>query len=47
MSYKIKKIHIKFILSEIIKNKTITIQELLSKLKDNFKDFDISLMYQS
>lgn len=45
MSYKIKKIHIKFILSEIIKNKTITIQELLSKLKDNFKDFDISLMH--
>jgi hypothetical protein len=45
MSYKIIKIYVKFILNEIIKNKTITIQELLSILKDNFKDFDVSLMH--
>jgi transposase-like protein len=45
IAYKVKKIHIKFILDEISKNKTITIQELLSKLNDRFKDLDISLMH--
>lgn len=45
ISYKVKKIHIKFILDEINKNRTITIQELLSKLNDKFKDLDISLMH--
>ena len=45
IAYKVKKIHIRFMLDEINKNKTITIQELLTKLKDNFKDLDISLMH--
>ena len=45
VAYKVKKIHIRFMLDEINKNKTITIQELLTKLKDNFKDLDISLMH--
>jgi hypothetical protein len=33
-----KKEHVKFALDEIKKNKTITIEVLLSKLKDKFKD---------
>jgi len=41
-SYKIKKEHIKFVLDEIKKNKTITIEVLLSKLKDKFKDIELS-----
>ena len=45
ISYKVKKMHIKFLLYEINKNKTITIQELLSKLNYKFKDLDISLMH--
>lgn len=45
IAYKVKKIHIRFILDEISKNKTRTIQELLSKLKDKFNDLDISLMH--
>jgi len=38
ISYKVKKEHVKFALDEIKKNKIITIQVLLSKLKDKFKD---------
>jgi transposase-like protein len=45
IAYKVKQIHVKFILDEINKNKTITIQELLSKLKDKFNDINISLMH--
>lgn len=43
IAYKVKKIHVKFILDEINKNKTITIQDLLTKLKDKFKGLDISI----
>ena len=42
ISYKVKKEHIKFILEEIKKNKTITIEVLLSKLKDKFKDLELT-----
>jgi transposase-like protein len=45
VAYKVKKVHIKYILSEIQNNKTITIQELLTKLKDKFKDINISIMH--
>ena len=45
VAYKVKKIHVKFILDEINKNKTITIQDLLTKLKDKFKDLDISITH--
>lgn len=42
ISYKVKKEHVKFALSEIKKNKTITIEVLLSKLKDKFKDLELT-----
>jgi len=45
IAYKVKKIHVKFILDEINKNKTITIQDLLTNLKDKFKDLDISITH--
>ncbi len=45
VAYKIKKIHIKYVLHEIKNNKTITIKELLAKLKDKFKGVNISMMH--
>jgi len=42
ISYKVKKEHIKFILEELKKNKTITIEDLLTKLKNKFKNLSIS-----
>lgn len=42
ISYKVKKDHVKFVLSEIKKNKTITIEILLNKLKDRFKDLELT-----
>ena len=42
ISYKVKKEHVKFALDEINKNKTITIEVLLSKLKDKFKDLEVT-----
>jgi hypothetical protein len=42
ISYKVKKIHIRFILDEINKNKTITIQELLTKLKNKYPILNIT-----
>jgi hypothetical protein len=42
ISYKITKEHIKFILKEIKKDKTITMEILLAKLKEKFKDFELS-----
>ncbi len=42
ISYKVKKEHIKFILEEIKNNKTITIEDLLTKLKNKFKNLSIS-----
>jgi len=41
IAYKIKKEYVKFLLDEIKKNKTITLQELNEKLKDKYKT-DIS-----
>ena len=45
VAYKVKKTHVSFILDEINKNKTITIQDILTKLKDKFKDLDISITH--
>lgn len=45
IAYKVKKIHVKFILDEINKNKTITVQDLITILKDKFKDLDISITH--
>jgi transposase len=42
ISYKVKKEHIKFILEELKNNKTITINELLTKLKNKFKTLNLS-----
>jgi len=42
IAYKVSKEHVKFILEEIKKNKTITTEELLIKFKENFKDIEIT-----
>ena len=42
IAYKVKKEYVKFLLDEIKKNKTITLQELNEKLKDKYKS-DISI----
>ena len=39
IAYKIKKAYVKFLLDEIKKNKTITLQELNEKLKDKYNTF--------
>jgi transposase len=44
VAYKVKKEYVKFIVDEINKNKTITLQELKLKLKDKYKNADISTM---
>ena len=44
VAYKVKKEYVKFLVDEINKNKTITIQELHQKLKDKYKNADISTM---
>ena len=44
VAYKVKKEFVKFLLDEINKNKTITLQELHQKLKDKYKNADISTM---
>jgi transposase len=45
VAYKVKKEHVKFILEELNKNKTITLEEILTKLKNKYKDVDLSLMH--
>ena len=45
VAYKVKKEHVKFILEELKNNKTITLEEILTKLKNKYKDVDLSLMY--
>ena len=45
ISYKVKKIHINFIKNEINKDKSITLNELLIKFKNEFPNFSISLMH--
>jgi len=42
ISYKVKKEHVKFALDELKKNKTITMEVLLSMLKDKFKDLELT-----
>jgi len=42
IAYKVKKEYVKFLLDEIKKNKTITLYELTEKLKETYKDFDLS-----
>ena len=45
VAYKVKKEHVKFILEELKNNKTITLEEILTKLKNKYKDIDLSLMH--
>jgi hypothetical protein len=42
ISYKVNKEHIKFIVDEIKKNKTITMETLLDKLKEKFTNLELS-----
>jgi transposase len=42
ISYKVKKTHVKFILNEVNKNKTITMDDLLSNLKSKYPTLKIS-----
>jgi len=44
VAYKVKKEYVKFLVDEINKNKTFTLQELQQKLKDKYKNADISTM---
>jgi transposase len=44
IAYKIKKEYVKFLVDEINKNKTITLQELHQKLTDKYTDLNISTM---
>ena len=42
VAYKVHKKHVSFLLDEIKNNKTITLQELTHKLKNKYKDVDLS-----
>jgi len=42
VAYKVKREYVKFLLDEIKKNKTITLYELQQKLKEKYKDIDLS-----
>jgi hypothetical protein len=42
VAYKVKKKYVKFLVDEINKNKTITLQELHQKLKDKYKGVDLT-----
>ena len=42
IAYKVKKEYVKFLLQELKNNKTITLQELLQKLKDKYKGVDLT-----
>ena len=42
LAYKITKDQVKYALKEINKNKTITMDDLLSKIKSNYPSFDLS-----
>ena len=47
ISYKVSKEHIKFIVDEIKKNKTITMETLLDKLKEKFTNLELSRRHLS
>ena len=42
VAYKVKKEYVKFLLDEIKKNKTITLYELTEKLKEKYKEVDLT-----
>ena len=42
IAYKVKKEYVGFLLQELKNNKTITLQELLQKLKDKYKGVDLT-----
>ena len=42
IAYKVKKEYVELLLQEIKNNKTITLQELLQKLKDKYKGVDLT-----
>ena len=42
VAYKVKKEYVKFLVDEINKNKTIALHELNQKLKDKYKDANLS-----
>jgi hypothetical protein len=44
VAYKVKKEYVKLLVDEINKNKTITLHELNQKLKDKYKDANLSTM---
>ena len=44
VSYKVKQIHVNYMKKIINKNKTITMKDLLQKLKDKYKDVDYTEM---
>lgn len=45
IAYKIKKEHVSFLLNEIKNNKVITMNDLLKKLKDKFKNISITRIH--
>lgn len=45
IAYKVKKEYVSFMLNEIKNNKTITMNDLLKKLKEKFKNIDISRIH--
>jgi transposase len=47
IAYKINQEEVKYILQELKQNKTITMEDLLVKLKEKFPDFDISTRHLS
>lgn len=47
ISYKVKKTHVKFIIDEVIKNKTVTMDDLLGKFKDKYKNINITSRHLS
>jgi transposase len=47
IAYKINQQEVKYILQELKQNKTITMEDLLVKLKEKFPDFDISTRHLS
>jgi len=42
VAYKVKKEHVRFMIDELKKNKTLTMSDLLDKLQDKFKDLTLS-----
>jgi transposase len=47
ISYKVKKTHVKFIIDEVSKNKTITMDDLLGILKNKYKNINITSRHLS